>query len=132
MSANDRIGPLTSVLLFTSAERFPAMRAFYAETLGLEAGAGHGQEQRVAFSWGAPLLLLRLILSVHDRVEGAAGDPFRVLLNLQVDDIHAVAARLGAAGVEFTRAPSQESWGGWIATFSDPDGNLLQLLQPTP
>ncbi len=25
--------------------------------------------------------------------------------------------------------PEQESWGGWVATFKDPDGNVLQLLQ---
>jgi uncharacterized glyoxalase superfamily protein PhnB len=40
-----------------------------------------------------------------------------------------VAERLAEAGVEFLRQPEQESWGGWVATFRDPDGNTLQLLQ---
>ena len=31
-------------------------------------------------------------------------------------------------GVEFIREPEREDWGGWIATFLDPDGNVLQLL----
>jgi predicted enzyme related to lactoylglutathione lyase len=31
--------------------------------------------------------------------------------------------------VEFIRQPEREQWGGWIATFKDPDGNILQLLQ---
>ena len=129
---SDRIGPLTSVMLSTSAERFPALRAFYVDTLGLEPSGGTRGGQRVAFSWSAPGLLLRLIISTHDQVRGDAPDPHRVLLNLQVDDIHAVAARLVAAGVEFTRPPAEESWGGWVATFADPDGNLVQLLQPAP
>ena len=34
-------------------------------------------------------------------------------------------------GVTFTREPSQEPWGGWIATIRDPDGNVVQLLQPS-
>ena len=46
-----------------------------------------------------------------------------------VDDIYAEAKRLSEAGVEFIRQPEQESWGGWVATFKDPDGNVLQLLQ---
>jgi predicted enzyme related to lactoylglutathione lyase len=49
--------------------------------------------------------------------------------HLGVDDIHSEADRLGEAGVEFIRQPEQESWGGWVATFRDPDGNILQLLQ---
>ena len=28
-----------------------------------------------------------------------------------------------------TRAPEREEWGGWVATFADPDGNVLQLMQ---
>jgi predicted enzyme related to lactoylglutathione lyase len=31
--------------------------------------------------------------------------------------------------VDFTRAPAREEWGGWVATFADPDGNVLQLMQ---
>ena len=34
-----------------------------------------------------------------------------------------------APGVVFTRAPEREEWGGWVATFADPDGNVLQLMQ---
>ena len=54
------------------------------------------------------------------------------MLNLAVEDIDAVAARLRAAGVTFIREPSAEPWGGSIATFEDPDGNTLQLMQRPP
>ena len=65
----------------------------------------------------------------HGEVAGRSKDPFRFMPHLGVDDIHAEALRLTEAGVEFIRPPEQESWGGWVATFKDPDGNVLQLLQ---
>ena len=34
-----------------------------------------------------------------------------------------------AMGDAFTRPPGREPWGGLVATFADPDGNTLQLLQ---
>ena len=72
---------------------------------------------------------VRFNIGLHDRVSGNSKDPYRFMPHLGVADIHAVAARLAEAGVEFIRQPEQESWGGWVATFRDPDGNVLQLLQ---
>ena len=72
---------------------------------------------------------VRFNIGLHDRLSGISKDPYRFMPHLGVDDIHAVAARLVDAGVEFIRQPEQESWGGWVATFRDPDGNTLQLLQ---
>ena len=72
---------------------------------------------------------VRFNIGLHDRVSGASKDPYRFMPHLGVADIHAVASRLTEAGVEFIRQPEQESWGGWVATFRDPDGNTLQLLQ---
>ena len=68
-------------------------------------------------------------MSVHDRVTGASQDPFRIMVNLAVDDIRAVHARLVGAGVAFTRPPETEDWGGQVASLLDPDGNLIQLMQ---
>jgi predicted enzyme related to lactoylglutathione lyase len=51
------------------------------------------------------------------------------MINLGVDHIHAEHRRLADIGVNFVRPPERESWGGWVATFKDPDDNLLQLLQ---
>ncbi len=125
---SDTVGPLTSVLLFTTPERFTRMRDFYVDTLGLVPSSD--ARTRAAFDWKSGDLRTRLILSTHDGVDGMTGDPYRIMMNFQVDDIRAVAKRLTSAGVDFVRQPSQEAWGGWIATFEDPDGNLIQLLQP--
>ncbi len=79
----------------------------------------------VAFDLGS----VRLNVGLHSRVEGRTRDPYRVMVNLGVTDIHRVHEALAAQGVTFIRAPEREHWGGWVATFSDPDGNILQLLQ---
>ena len=117
---------LAGVLVWTTRERYPAMRRFYVDTLGLTRRSDRADF--VSFTWGPDDV--RLSISVHDEIEGSARDPLRVMLNLGVDDIDAVATRLRARGVEFTRPPEREPWGGWIATFRDPDGNIVQLLQP--
>lgn len=125
---SDRITGLAGVLVWTTAARFPALRRFYVETLGLAPRSDRAGF--VSFAWGPPPGDVRLTVSVHDAIVGAAGDPLRLMLNLGVDDIHAAAERLRAAGVAFTRPPERERWGGWVATCHDPDGNTVQLLQP--
>ncbi|GMU40561.1 MAG: hypothetical protein AMXMBFR23_14270 [Chloroflexota bacterium] len=127
MSVADALGGLTSISLWTSAEAYPTMRAFYVETLGLRPDTDRAG--RVRFSFGTPPQEVRLILSVHDGVRGRSTEPERVMFNFLVPDIQATVARLTAAGVAFRRLPAQEEWGGWVATFQDPDGNTLQLMQ---
>ena len=51
------------------------------------------------------------------------------MINLGVNDIHGEYDELRRRGVDFLRPPEREHWGGWVATFRDPDGNVLQLLQ---
>jgi predicted enzyme related to lactoylglutathione lyase len=120
----DAIEGLAGILLWTSPARFRAMRDFYVDTLGLTPRSD--RDRLVNFEWGNQ----RLTVSIHDDLaEGPARDPLRLMINLAVFDIHATHARLEAAGVAFTRPPEQEPWGGWIATFNDPDGNTIQLLQ---
>jgi predicted enzyme related to lactoylglutathione lyase len=122
-----RILGMAGVLLWTSPDRFEAMARFYREILGLEARTR--KADFVNFDWHG----VRLSVGVHDGVRGASRDPRRVMVNLAVDDIQAAFRRLGAAGVVFTRPPEREAWGGMVATFTDPDGNILQLMQlPIP
>jgi predicted enzyme related to lactoylglutathione lyase len=123
----DAIEGLAGVLLWTSPARFHAMRDFYVDTLGLTPRSD--RHHLVNFEWGGQ----RLTVSIHHGIEdGPTRDPLRLMINLAVSDIHAAHMRLEAAGVAFTRPPEQEPWGGWIATFHDPDGNTVQLLQPAP
>ena len=117
------VGPVNGILVWTEAARFQALRDFYADTLGLEPRADRAGH--VNFEWGG----LRLTIAVHDTVGGPARDPLRLMINFAVESIEAEHARLRDAGVAFTRPPEREPWGGLVATFADPDGNTLQLLQ---
>jgi predicted enzyme related to lactoylglutathione lyase len=118
-----RITGLAGVLIWTERDRFEAMAGFYRDQLGL--GPRTSKPDFISFDWAG----VRLSVSVHDRVRGTSGDPHRIMLNLAVDDIDAVHARLSAAGVVFSRPPEREDWGGRVATFADPDGNLIQLFE---
>jgi len=119
----ESITGLAGVLIWTEASRFPQMARFYRDMLGLAPRSV--RDDFVNFDWGG----LRLSVGVHDRVRGESRDPLRVMIHFAVDDIRAAHARLARGGVVFTRTPEREDWGGWVATFADPDGNTLQLLQ---
>jgi predicted enzyme related to lactoylglutathione lyase len=124
---NATIEGLAGVLIWTEADRFPAMARFYRDTLGLTPRSA--KPDFINFDWSG----VRLSVGVHDQLRGASREPLRVMVNLTVADIRAVHERLTRAGVIFTRAPAREEWGGWVATFADPDGNVLQLMQlPAP
>ena len=114
---------LAGVLVWTEQERFGEMSRFYRDTLGLTPRSAKGDF--INFDWAG----VRLSVGVHDRVHGPSRDPLRMMIHLAVSDIRAVHARLARAGVVFTREPEREEWGGWVATFTDPDGNTLQLMQ---
>lgn len=49
-------------------------------------------------------------------------------VSLQVDDIESAYRDLQARGVEFSAPPEMHEWGGSLAHFADPDGNVLTLL----
>ena len=53
------------------------------------------------------------------------------MLNFQVDDLDAVLDRLAAAGVAVDAKREDYDYGrfGW---FTDPEGNRVELWQPTP
>ena len=109
------------VIIWT--ENLERLLAFYRDTLGLKPHSL--RPDFVSFKWGN----MRLNLGKHSLVEGQAKEPHRSMINLGVKAIHEIHHALRDKGVIFSRLPEREHWGGWVATFSDPDGNILQLLQ---
>ena len=95
----------------------------YGDTLGLRPHSV--RHDFVSFRWGG----IRLGIGRHSEVSGKSREPYRVMVNLGVDDIQEEYEALRTKGVKFTRPPELEHWGGWVSTFSDPDGNTIQLLQ---
>ncbi len=50
-------------------------------------------------------------------------------VNFLVEDVDEVYKTLRQRGVAFLKDPDDTPWGGRIALFTDPDGNLLQITQ---
>jgi uncharacterized glyoxalase superfamily protein PhnB len=99
------------------------MRAFYAGTLGMRS-----RSERLGFV-NFELGGARLTVAVHREVSGAARDPLRIMVNLAVDGLDEMHRRLVGKAVPCLRPPERESWGGRVATYTDPDGNVVQLFE---
>ena len=97
---------------------------FYRDVLGLEVGL-----QIDGFVVLGDLGTPALALGTHSEVRGRNADPARHMVGLATDDVDGDCKRLKGAGVEFVENPTD--YGTLrIATLKDPEGNLLQLLQP--
>lgn len=101
------------------------LRDFYADVVGLSP-----MFEMTPGAFGLPGSEMPvLIVEPHDQVHGRSPEPQRVLLNFLVEDMASEVARIESQGVGFERAPYEEASVGLFATFSDPDGNLCQLVQ---
>ena len=56
-------------------------------------------------------------------------DPLSPYVDSLVDDVERVYNELKQKGVKFIEELHEESWGGRQATFTDPDGNILEIVQ---
>jgi catechol 2,3-dioxygenase-like lactoylglutathione lyase family enzyme len=50
-------------------------------------------------------------------------------IELLVDDVESFCDKLKKKGVRFVKELHAEAWGGRQATFTDPDGNVLEIAQ---
>ena len=115
------IDGLVGLIVWTN--NLDSLLTFYRDTLGLKPHSV--QPDFVSFKWGG----IRLGIGKHSEVKGRTTEPYRIMVNLGVDDIHKEYLALRSRGVQFIRQPQMEHWGGWVSTFSDPDGNTIQLMQ---
>ncbi len=106
------------------SENVENLLPFYRDVLGLPVGL-EIPGFVVLGTLGAPALAL----GTHSEVRGRNTDPARHMVGLGTDDVTADWKRLTQAGVEFVESPTD--YGTLrIATLKDPEGNLIQLLQP--
>ena len=99
---------------------------FYSNTLGMPvafAGADMGWAE---LDTGEAHLALQRV--DPDDAEGNDLVGRFLSVSLQVDDIQATYETLRTRGVEFLEPPEAQPWGGVLAHFRDPDGNVLTLL----
>lgn len=72
-----------------------------------------------------------LSVGPHSEVKGLAKEPQRILINFETEDTEKDFERISSIdGVKVIAEPYEmEGWEGYkIATFTDPDGNYLQLM----
>lgn len=80
---------------------------------------------------GRPVIVVggvRVVFDQRDDIAAATAEPGRCQPNLWVTDIVAIEARLNELGVTWVRPVETLAGFGSIATFTDPDGNYVQLL----
>lgn len=67
----------------------------------------------------------------HKKIKGPNKSPERMMINFETREVKEEFARIEALGAKVITKPYQmEGMKGWIATFSDPDGNYFQLMTP--
>lgn len=68
----------------------------------------------------------------HDKVHGKNPNPERIMFNFETRDVKKEFERIKNLGAKVIAEPYQMEEGdeGWIATFTDPDGNYFQLMSP--
>ena len=101
---------------------------FYSETLGMK--LSHRSDE---MGWAQLALAGADIGLERDRGERENGDDEDMVgrvvgVSLAVEDIQQTYEVLRARGVEFLRPPAKMPWGGVLAHFKDPDGNVLTLV----
>lgn len=113
---------VTGSVINITSDNAARLGEFYRDTVGLEPEPGFGPH---AFKFGGTILTF----DGHSETHGPTREPSRVIFSMMVDDLAAEQKALEAKGVKFSRTAGKEEWGGIISTFSDPDGNLMQLIE---
>jgi predicted enzyme related to lactoylglutathione lyase len=102
----------------------------------------YGQVTGIAPTWAtadfAELVTPRAVLAIADErtlqqfAAGAArpGENRSVIVELKVDDVDAVFARIAPHLGEVLQPPTTMPWGNRSLLFRDPDGNLVNLFTP--
>jgi len=97
-------------------------KKFYEETLGLE--KKYEYSSYVGYECGG--VEVGLIPKLEERQKVS---PLSPPVDFLVDDVERVCNELKQKGVKFIEELHEEPWGGRQATFTDPDENVLEIVQ---
>lgn len=115
---------------------WPRAVRFYTETLGLPLAFADEELGWAQLATGDASLALERFVPEPAPREGAERDLEADLVgrfvgvSLAVADVYRTYDELVAKGVEFVEPPEVMPWGGVLANFRDPDGNVLTLVGP--
>jgi catechol 2,3-dioxygenase-like lactoylglutathione lyase family enzyme len=117
---------LSAVRLFV--RDLESAAAFYGAVLSLPHVAGTVAWGYLVFDASGVELVIEAVAADAPVEDQALVGRFTGL-SFEVDDIVARYSDLRGKGADFTGAPERQAWGGVLATFLDPAGNQLQLVQ---
>jgi len=95
---------------------------FYEEVLGLE--TKYEFSSYVGFECGG--VEIGLIPKLREREQAA---PLSPSVEFLVNDVEKFYKKLKNKNVKFVKELHEEPWGEKQATFTDPDGNILEIVQ---
>ncbi|TDD45815.1 VOC family protein [Nonomuraea terrae] len=113
--------PVLGGLLLSSTDP-ERLRAWYVTALDPEQNTDVGGYGVLKF--GEVFLFIDTRADIGDKNP----EPGRMIVNFNVDDARAVAARMERAGVSWL-AELEDRDGSLFATAIDPDGNYVQIIQ---
>lgn len=95
---------------------------FYEKTLGLE--KKYEFSSYVGFECGG--IEIGLIPKIKEKQKV---NPLSPSVEFLVNNVEKTYNELKKKGVKFIKGLHEEPWGGRQATFTDPDGNILEIVQ---
>ena len=116
---------LQAVRVFT--RDFDKALAFYTSRVGLRPSAVEIEEEYAVFPVGEAVLVVEAVNPDNPEAEDLVGR--FVGASLSVSNVQEFYDELRGRGVRFTGSPVEQSWGGILAHFHDPDDNVLTLVQ---
>ncbi|MGH3647210.1 MAG: VOC family protein [Micromonosporaceae bacterium] len=98
------------------------LRSWYVRALGPDSNEDQGVYGILGFGG------FYLLIDKRDDVGERNPEPGRMIINFDVEDARATAAKLDELGVEWL-AKLEDRDGSLFATAIDPDGNYVQIIQ---
>ena len=105
--------------------QFDRAVAFYRDVLGFKLKSSDAAFHFAAFDVDG--MRFAVAADGPDAQDDASRPDRLTGIGIVVDDVDAAYQEMKAKGARFTMAPSRQPWGGYMAMFADPDGNVFYL-----
>ena len=127
---------ITSYKILIWSENPDELQKFYKDVLELEPSIklelpdDYGYGFRISDNLG-------IWIGKHSEIKGKNKDPFRFIVNLYVEDVFPWYEKLKnrkdvvIVSAPFKTPPSKPEDPRYVFTFSDPEGNCLQFMNPS-
>lgn len=118
---------ISTILIWS--ENFRKLANWYQKIFDLKVieEINHPKDTGVLFEFpdGSPWLWI----GQHSKVKGKSKDACRIMFNINVDSVEKVYKYLVSKKVKIIAKPFKApTFDKYFATFSDPDGNLIQII----